>query len=143
MASTPVSIPLELKIKGLKPLVRQIQQQNDLLLAITTEVEKLVTNVERLNTSLDAIKTDVDGLKTAATIKAEADAATIAQLRAELEAAISQGQLDTGTIESLRGALTTAEQSLTAAQSTFEASLQPLVDKAEALDAETPPAPPV
>lgn len=139
MASMPVSIPLDLKIKGFKNLAQQIQQQNELLGLLTMEVEKLVTNVERLNTSLDAIQEDIRGLKEAATTKSDADAATIAQLRSDLEAAISQGQLDTGTIESLRAALATAENSLNTAQNDFDAALQPLADKAEGIDAETPP----
>lgn len=160
MASMPLSIPLEVKIKGLKLLV---QGQADLLALVTqlvngqmilaeavgalqTEVRELVTNVEQLSTTLDNIQTDISGLKDAASVKAEADAATIAQLRTDLDAAIAAG----GEADELRAALATAEESLANAQADFDASLAPVLAKAQDIDSQTPeaevpetPAPPV
>lgn len=148
--SLPLSIPLDIKIKGLKALIKTVQEQGILLQQLKDGMGFLMTNVERLGTTLDNIKGDIAGLKEAATTKADADAATIAQLTTDVTAATDRANLSDAQKAEVQAALDTATASLENAQAEFDSSLQPLVDKADAIDAETPgavtpeePAPPV
>lgn len=154
MANMPVSIPLDLKVKGLKALAahqgavaadvaRLLDGQMILAEAVGSllaEVRELVTNVERLNTALDNIQTDITGLKDAA-VAAQNDFATrLDALQAALDASTA------GT----DAAVAAAVQELTDSNN---AALADLVAKADAIDLQTPaaevpetpeePAPPV
>ena len=111
----PVSIPLHLKVKGLK-------QVTDLLVALSNRTEIIMTNVERLSVDLDEIAGDITTIKDAAAV-------TIQALRDELAAAVA------GADAATQAAVTAAVDKAAAAS---EATLKPLVDKADALNAENP-----
>lgn len=145
MANMPVSIPLDLKIKGLKTLAAQQGAvatdvarllDGQMILAeavgsLLAEVRELVTNVERLNTALDNIQGDITSLKDTAVAAQNDFAVRLDALQTALDAANADNTAET------QAAVDAAVQELTDANN---AALADLVAKADAIDLQTPAA---
>ena len=127
-----VSIPL--KVKGMKRLENQLAFVIDLIIELTDRQDTILTVIDDLNARLDNIAADIAGLKQAVVDKAAADAATIATLQEELAAALAAG--DPAAVQAA------VDAAVANAQAGFEASLQPVLDKAAAIDEQTPPVEP-
>jgi chromosome segregation ATPase len=140
-----VSIPMKLKVKGLKRLLAQQDSlaslmdnlhQGQMILAeavgaLQVEMREVVTSVERLNTALDKIQGDITGLKDAAIAAQQDFASQLDNLQSALDAAVADNTAET------QAAVQAAVQELTDSNN---AALADLVAKAEALDAQTPEA---
>lgn len=103
--------------------------------------ETIMTNAQRLTASVEDLASDVAYLKDQATVRADADAATIAQLRTDVEAATAQKGVDDATIADLTAAVDTAEASLASAAADFDAGLGPIADRAAEVAGQTDSSP--
>lgn len=87
--------------------------------------------VAGLSATLDNIQADITGLKDAAAAASAAQDEVIAQLRVDLAAALAAG--DPAAVQAaIDAAVATATQG-------FNDALQPIIDKANAIDVQTPP----